>query len=44
MVARAYAAGRRSLFVQFIQLPIYQKVNDLQRVPRYTLGVRQSFD
>lgn len=37
--------GGASLY-SFIQLPIYQKVNDLQLVPRYTfaLGVRQSFD
>ena len=37
--------GGASLY-SFIQLPIYQKVNDLQLVPRYTfaMGVRQSFD
>ena len=31
--------GGASLY-GFIQLPIYQKVYGLQRVPRYTLGVR----
>jgi hypothetical protein len=30
----------------FVQLPLYQNVNSLQLVPRYTLtlGVRQSFE